>query len=252
MKAKKSGFFARLLGLDEPAKPVVPSLDPETLVRLYELCAKHVFVDVRFLNRDGVSYQSLIIDVDAQRRTLLIDELYPLDKSTRVVTGEEVEITSVGKGLPVKFTSTIAALELYEGAPAYRLTLPTKVKSDQRREFFRIPVTREMDIRLHIPVEETLVFSTVLNISSTGIGFRIDRNISDQVRSSRVISGVKITLPENVAIYCDLEVRSYDYKKSPDRYTLVGAKFLNFSPAEHKIFDKFLLKLQREMKRSQE
>jgi c-di-GMP-binding flagellar brake protein YcgR len=250
MKVKKSGFFMRLLGLDEPEKPVVPSLDPEMLVRLYELCAKHAFVDVRFLNREGMSYQSLIIDVDAKRRTLLIDELYPLDESTRIVAGEEVEVTSVGKGLPVKFTSTVSALELYDGSPAYRLELPNKVKSDQRREFFRIPVTREMDIRLHVPVEETLVFSTVLNISSTGIGFKIDRNVSDQIRSNRVIRNAKITLPESIALYCDLEVRSYDYKKSPDRYTLVGAKVLNFSPSEQKIFDKFLLQLQREVNRS--
>ncbi len=248
---KGTGLISRLFGAEKQAVLEDDVIQPEILVRLHELCSKHTFVDVRFVDREDMSYQSLIIDVDAKNRSVRIDELYPLSRGTKIIVGEKIEITSRGKGVPVKFTSTISAIELFDDAPAYRLVLPTKIKSNQRRGFFRLDVSRDMDIRLHIPlVEGGLGFCTILNISSGGIGFRFDKNITDQIRSSGIIKEAKLTFPGNVAMYCDLEVRSYDYKRTPDRYTLVGAKIFNLSPAEKKRLDKLLLKLQREAKRN--
>jgi len=247
---KSPGLMARLFG-GKPAAAVAPSANVETLVRLHELCEKHTFVDVRFVGREDVAYQSLIIDIDAKSQSLRIDELYPLDRGTNVLVGEEIEITSRGKGLPVTFTSSIIALEMHQGNPAYRVALPAAVSANQRRGFFRIDVSREMDLRLHIPLEGgALALCTILNISSAGIGFKFDKNISEQIRSNRMIRGAKLTLPDNAVLYCDLEVRSYDYKRAPSRHTLVGAKIDNLSPGEKKQFDKCLLKLQRQAKRS--
>lgn len=248
---KSLGLIARLFGNKKPVeKPVKRHVDPEILVRLNELCEKHTFVDVSFVGRSGMAYQSLIIDVDAKSQSIRIDELYPLENEKKIVVGEEIEITSRGKGLPVQFTSTITALEIYEGSPAYRIALPSKIKANQRRGFFRIDVTRDMDISLHIPLKEGgLGFCTILNISSSGVSFKFDKNITDQIGANRILKSAKLTLPGNIAMYCDLEVRSYDFKRAPYRYTLIGAKIDDLSPAEKKQFDKYLLKLQREAKR---
>jgi c-di-GMP-binding flagellar brake protein YcgR len=248
---KSPGFMARLFGGKAPA-PVEPdAVNLETLVRLNELCEKHTFVDVRFLGREDVAYQSLIIDVDVKSQSLRIDELYPLDPGIAILVGEEIEITSRGKGLPVTFISSIIALEIHQNNPAYRVALPAAVSANQRRGFFRIDVSREMDIRLHTPLQGgSLVLCNILNISSAGVGFKIDRDISEQIRSSRMITGARLTLPDNITMYCDLEVRSYDFKEAPDSYTLVGAKLDNLSPGEKKLFDRCLLKLQRDTKRS--
>ncbi|MFT5691764.1 MAG: c-di-GMP-binding flagellar brake protein YcgR [Oceanicoccus sp.] len=251
-QGKGSGFISRLFGGEEGPGPKEDVIDPEILVRLHELSSKHTFVDVRFIDRDDISYQSLIIDVDANNRFLRIDELYPLSRDIKIVVGEKIEITSRGKGVPVKFTSTISALELFDGSPAYRVVLPTTIKSNQRRSFFRIDVTRDMDVRLHIPFDEGgLGLCTILNISSSGIGFRFDKNITEQIRSTGMMKEAKLTFPGNITMYCDLEVRSYDYKKAPARYTQVGAKIHNLSPSERKQMDKMLLKLQREVKRNE-
>lgn len=252
-QGKGSGFISRLFGNEEIIEPKEDVIDPEILVRLHELCSKHTFVDVRFTDRDDISYQSLIIDVDAKNRLLRIDELYPLSRDIKVVVGEKIEITSRGKGVPVQFTSTISALELFDNSPAYAVVLPTSIKSNQRRGFFRIDVTRDMDVRLHIPFDEGgLGLCTVHNISSSGVGFRFDKNITDQIRSTGMLKEARLTFPGNITMYCDLEVRSYDYKKSPARYTQVGAKIHNLSPAEKKKMDKMLLKLQREVKRNED
>jgi len=248
---KSPGLMARLFGGKPAAAKVAPrSANVETLVRLNELCEKHTFVDVRFVGREDVAYQSLIIDVDAKNQSLRIDELYPLDRGIKILVGEEIEITSRGKGLPVTFTSSIIAREIHEGNPAYRVALPAAISANQRRSFFRIGVSRDMNVRLHIPLEGgSLGLCTILNISSAGIGFKFDKNIGEQIRSNRMISGAKLTLPDDFVMYCDLEVRSYDYKRAPDRHTLVGAKIDNLSPGEKKQFDKCLLKLQRAAKR---
>ena len=250
---QKSRFFTRFFGGSKPVVEKKAEVSPETLVRLLELCNKHTFVEVNFVDRQQMSYQSLIIHVDIHNDSLLIDELYPLEPSFDIVAGESIEITSRGKGLPVKFTSTISALEIYEGAPAYRVALPKTVKANQRREFFRVPVNNDMGIHLHIPLADGgQGFCTVLNISSTGICFRFDKNITDQIRAGGSIKNAKLTLPGNTVMNCDLEVRSYDYKKSPERFTLVGASFGGFAPVEQKKFDRYLVRLQRAMKRGDE
>lgn len=248
---KSPGFIARLLGAKAPLSSEPETVNLNMLMRLNELCEKHTFVDVRFLGQEDVAYQSLIIDVDAKSQSLLIDELYPLERGKTISVGEEIDITSRGRGLPITFVSSIIALEIYRGSPAYRVALPAAISANQRRGFFRIDVNRDMGLRLHIPLQGGgLGLCTIKNISSAGVGFKIDKNISEQIRSSRMLIGARLTLPDNVAMSCDLEVRSYDFKRAPDRYTLIGAKLENLSPGEKKLFDKCLLKLQRDAKRS--
>lgn len=246
---KNLGFIAHLFRSksDKESQPS-PTVKPETLVRLRELCAKHTFVDVSFSDRQDHAYQSLIIKVDVDSQSLLIDELYPLQTNMNIGPGEHIEITSCGKGLPVKFSSTITAIEMHEGSPAYRIALPRKVKANQRREFFRVSTRNEAGFQLRIPLTGG-GSCNVLDLSSSGIGFRVDKNISEQLRAHRIIEDARLTLPDNTVVYCDIEVRSFEYRKPPQRCTLVGATLLDIARPAQKQLDKLLIRLQREQKK---
>jgi c-di-GMP-binding flagellar brake protein YcgR len=202
---------------------------------------------VKFVERTDCSFQSLILKVDAKKQSLLIDELFPLQPGVSIIPGEHIEITTSGKGLPVKFKSAIGTIEILDGSPAYRIILPRKVKANQRREFFRVAVSREMETELRIVVAGgSLVHCDLFNISSSGIGFSIDKNITEQIQSSRILQSAKLFLPDNSILQCDLEVRCYEYRRPPHRCTAIGARFVNLSPASQRVLDKLVTQLQRE------
>ena len=248
---KSRGFIASLLSFTHQEEVEPPAVKPETLVRLQELCAKHTFVNVNFVDRNDCSFQSLILKVDVVHQSLLIDELFPMQADMSVVPGENIEITSSGKGLPVKFSSTIATIEMLDGSPAYRIALPRKVKANQRREFFRLSVSKDVEVGLRIPlVGGNLALCNVLNVSSSGVGFSIDKNISEQLQSSRILRGVKLSLPDSTSIYCDLEVKSYEYRKPPHRCTVMGARFFELATPMQKQLDKAMVSLQRDAKKA--
>ena len=221
--------------------------DSETLIRLQKLCTSHTFVNVRFVDRDDSSFQSLILKVDSHHQSLLIDELFPMQADMAVTPGENIEITSSG-GLPVQFSSTIGAIEILDGAPAYRISLPTRVRANQRREFFRVAVNRDMETRLLI--DGGSCQCEILNLSNSGISFRVENNICEKIQSNRNIKDARLLLPDSSVLYCDLEVKSYEYRRPPQRGTVVGARFIDLPKTTQKQLDKLVSRLQREAKRA--
>jgi c-di-GMP-binding flagellar brake protein YcgR len=231
--------------IEEPAKQGPPPIKKETLVRLKELSRAHTFVEVRFPERDNISYQSLILDVNGPQRYIQIDELFPA-VGKAAMPGEPVEIISHGKGQPLHFESEVIALEMADGVPAYRVALPSSLSVNQRRQYFRVDVPEDVDITVRVDLSPQLSpLCKVNNLSSSGINLRINRDVTQYLRASRVIEGIRIHLPDRDVINCDLEVRSYEYRKSPTRQTIVGGRLLSVSTASQKKLDKLLASMQR-------
>jgi hypothetical protein len=57
---------------------------------------------------------------------LLIDEFFPMHADIVIIPGENIEIMSTGKGLPIRFVSVVGSIEMLDGSPAYRIALPKK------------------------------------------------------------------------------------------------------------------------------
>lgn len=248
---KNQGFLSFLFGGKNHQAANEVKIKPETLIRLQELCAKHTFVNVNFTDRINCSFQSLILRVEPKNQSMLIDEFFPLQPDMAIMPGESIEITSIGKGLPIKFSSSIGAIEMLDGSPAYRIALPSKVKANQRRDFFRINVDRDMETRLRINLAGgDIAYCDIINLSSSGIGFRVDKNLSEQLSANRLLKNATLTLPDHGVISCDLEVKSYEYRKPPHRCTVVGARFLAMPRTSQKQLDKLMITLQREVKKT--
>jgi len=250
--SRNRGFIANLFNFGaKPTDDGPPPVKPDTLLRLEELRRSHTFVDVNFVNRDGRSYQSLIINVDVEDNSLLIDELYPLDGDMQNLLGEVIEISPCGKGMPMKFTSTISRIEMYDDSPAYRIELPRTITANQRRKFFRVPVTSAIGIYMRVPINNMAVMAEVKNISASGVGLCIDKNVTEYLRANHLLRGVKLLLPDNEVVNCDLEVRSYEYRKKPHRNTIVGARFIDMNPKAQNQMERLMQKLQREARREE-
>ncbi|MFM7272945.1 MAG: flagellar brake protein [Gammaproteobacteria bacterium] len=238
-------------GQSAPAHATDSSLE-QVLIRLQQLVEERSFVDVRFPGKASNTYQSLIIKVDPLERYVLIDELFPAHGSLFVSPGDEVEVTSMRKGIPVKFSSWVKSVSLDEadGFPAYRLALPEAVEAKQRRTFFRVHVDTDAGVKLKIrgPDRERLL-CTVQNLSFGGVGFTCQGNLTEALRANNQLGNSVLSIPGVPDISCDLEARSFEFRRKPYRHTLVGSRFVALSGSAEKQLEQYLTLLQRQQRR---
>ena len=248
-------LFGSLLGKkNAPSDPLTQDIDrvQETIIRLQQLVEERSFVEVRFPMKSSHAFQSLILKVDPVERYLLIDELFPANRSIMATSGDVVEITSVSRGMPVKFQTTIHSVSIDDGdgMPAYRLELPGNVSADQRRRNFRLPVEQASGVQLRIRnADGSTLLCTVLNVSHGGVGFSCQGNISERLRSETLLKNCRLRLPDNEEIKIDLEVRSFEYRRHPYRHTLVGTRIAKIEQTDERIIGQFLVGMQRQLRR---
>jgi c-di-GMP-binding flagellar brake protein YcgR len=241
--------------LGKPEQPEAPTeeqtnaAEAETLLRLQQLAQARTFVDVRFPERTNQSYQSLILKVNAEEKYLLIDEFFPGSENALVSPGDEVEITSQRKGMPVRFGTIVQSicLEEEDGMPAYKLKIPDNIEANQRRRHFRVQIDPESGIKVRIPDNEgtTGLLCTVYDLSHAGIGFSAGGNITGILQESPILIGAKLNLPDGTPIECDIEVKSFDFRRHPYRHTTVGGKLSGIPATMQKKLDQYLASMQR-------
>lgn len=237
------------------AEPVAESSQAsfeQTVIRLQQMVEERSFVEVRFPGRADNTYQSLILKVDPLERYVLIDELFPTHGAFFVSPGDEVEITSIRRGIPVRFNTWVKSISITEqdGIPAYRLALPDAVEAKQRRRNFRIPIDADAGVRLRIRGPEgNKLLCTVLNMSLGGACFSCQGNLSEHLRTTPVLRNCTLSIPGVGDIGCDLEVRSFEFRRQPYRYTVVGALLDGLNSGASKLLEQYLVMLQRQQRR---
>ena len=235
----------------EDREPAQASFE-QVVIRLQQLVEERSFVDVRFPGRSESTYQSLILKVAPLERYLLIDELFPSHGAFFVTPGDEVEVTSVRRGVPVRFSSWIKAISLDEadGYPAYRLALPDAVEAKQRRKAFRVNVDAEAGLKLRIRGPDGgRQLCTVLDISLGGIGFSCQGNLGEMLRASNQLKNSLISIPGMPDITCDLEARKFEFRRAPYRHTVVGSRFEGLGSSGEKQVEQVIATLQRQSRR---
>jgi c-di-GMP-binding flagellar brake protein YcgR len=89
----------------------------------------------------------------------------------------------------------------------------------------------------------------VQNLSQTGVGFSCQGNLTERLRESAMLRNCSLTIPGAPDIACDLEARSFEFRKQPHRHTIVGARMDNLAPAAAKQLEQFVLLTQRQQRR---
>jgi c-di-GMP-binding flagellar brake protein YcgR len=253
-KSFLSRLFKKASGSDaepEPVEEFAQSTFEQVVIRLQQLVESRNFVEVRFPGRATNTYQSIILKVDPLERFVLIDELFPAHGAFFISPGDEVEVT-MKKGIPIRFNTWVKAISIDEadGIPAYRLALPDAVEAKQRRTHFRVQVDPDAGVRLRIRgPEASKVLCTVSDLSHSGIGFSTQGNLSDQLRANNRLNGCQLSFPGATDIPCDIEVRSFEFRRQPYRHTVIGARFDKLTPAAEKQLEQFLVLIQRQQRR---
>ncbi len=253
LKKILAGLFSR----QPPVPTIEEAPDPrasleQTVIRLQQLVEERCFVDVRFPDRADNVYQSLILKVDPAEGYVLIDELFPAHGQFFISPGDEVEITSVRRGVPVRFATWVRAISIDEadGLPAYRLALPDAVEAKQRRAHFRLTLDADSGVRLRLRGPEgDRLLCTVLNLSQAGLSFECPGNVTEWLRQHTRLRQCMLTIPGLPEFPCDLEARSFEFRRRPSRHTIVGARIESLAPVAARQLEQFLVIAQRQQRR---
>lgn len=222
----------------------------KVVYNLKKLQTDRCFIDVRFPDRDKTTFQTLILEVDSELDQLTIDELYPADDIGDVTAGDVLELTSRQKGMRMSFVTKIERIEHDGNSPLFHLQIPASVKAKQQRKHFRVRIQSDSGIKVNVFDKKGLT-CVALNLSADGIGFHISGNHTDFIKFSGVLEDFHLKLPNNVSMHCGLEIRSVEFKKQPNRRTLIGASFLNLSPQDRKKIENYVVELQRIERKSE-
>ncbi len=132
------------------------------------------------LSGRGQIYSSVLLGVGSEgsQSYVVVDSLIPkegseLIKHAPIVTGSFL-IREKGykeARMPYEFSARFIAGTVLDGLPAFRLTMPSVVRRNQRREYLRI----EPPVRVHISFksDKDHITGLVANISGGGVGFYV-------------------------------------------------------------------------------
>ena len=213
---------------------------------LYQVQRDHRFLEVT-IDGDDVVYQSIILELAPEERTILIDEFFPNDFVG--LPGQRVSVAvRLDGGKKMQFKTDIVEKHLHEGAPLYVLSMPVDIEIDQRRNAFRLPIGDRVAIDSQfIGPDELPYYGRLRNVSSSGIS--LDVLVREESANSFHYNDLLSHLTFDFAgvnINCGVSVRSIDVDQADDSHCFIGAEFVDLPAHEQQLLDRSIMRIQRD------
>lgn len=234
---------------DGPQPPKVLKTPVEIVANLRLLQQNHDPLIISFHGRNQ-RFQSYVIEVDRDKKLVMLDELIPSDGERFLLNGETFKIEAFHEGVRVAWECVQdVRLSEYQGARCYLSPLPTEVLYHQRRSAFRAPLKQSELIKIELASDKLrhALAGQLLDISATGCKLRFPGNISNNLQTGQVYERFTLQFPFG-AMTMALELRHVQYEDKLD-ITFVGARFHRMSGLEQRQVERFVYQLQREARR---
>ena len=233
----------RLRGGSEPPVKIDPALN-QVYLALHQVQRNRQFIEVTF-DGDDVIYQSMIIDLDPQARTVLIDELFP--RGFEGLAGQCVTVCVRQKlGRKLRFQTVIVEALRDERAPLYSLAMPASLEGDQRRSAYRLPLTRQHDIEPEFVGPDNDTHKARLNnLSVSGVGLELEGDFSDELKVGDELNQLFFGFA-GIDVNCDLTVKNVQAIEGETTSTIVGGEFVGLPAREQRLLAKCIANLQRQ------
>lgn len=232
-----------LLGRDGKQQPKADSALNRTYLQLFQAQRKHYFLEVR-VDGDDVLYQSMILELDPDEKTILIDELFPAGFVGLPGQRVHVEIRQPG-GRKIKFATTILEQHSYDESPIYVLAMPRTLEGDQRRDAYRLPLAGGVEIcPQFVGPDQRNYLARLCNVSSSGIGMELDLDDPEHFHYNDSLSHVAFEFA-GITFDCDMAVRNVAATGPEHKKVWIGAEFLNLPALEQRVLEKSIMRIQR-------
>lgn len=198
-----------------------------------------------YLDNDENPYASLILELDAQKQILVLDELFPQEGNMKVRSGQNIAIACRSNGISVKFDCRIKKVIDHHGIKGLLVEFPEDLDYMQRRETFRCKVPHAYPLIAQFILPNQPNFrATIEDISLTGMRLKVPHNITEHLSPRKQVDNCKIVQPNDQIIHCHFKICYYEYK--PEYHgTLIGCEFKMLPPVEQREVNKLVTHLQR-------
>ncbi|MBJ2212743.1 MULTISPECIES: flagellar brake protein [Pseudomonas] len=242
-------MFNALNAEDAPQPPKVLTTPLEIASTLRMLQESHDPLIITFHERSQ-RFQSYLVDIDRDRKTLVLDEMIPRDGERYLENGEAFRIEGFHEGVRVAWESN-GTLTISEkgGHRIYSGSLPGEVVYHQRRNAFRaaLKLAQLVDIQLGGEKLKAPVSGKLLDISATGCKLRFEGDISERLQLGQVYDRFIAALPFG-SMTTSVELR-YLHFEDKINTTFAGVRFHNMSGLVQRQVERFVYQLQREARR---
>jgi flagellar brake protein len=149
--------------------------------------------------------------------------------------------------IKVQFGTGRAERVLYENEPSFKAPYPTEIIRFQRREYFRLATQILKPIKCYIPVGDSHVETTVVDISVGGIGVLATKQ-GVPLRADVEYHGCRLELPDSGTFLVSLSVKtSFDVTlKNGALSHRFGCQFISLPGYVENEIQRYILRLERE------
>lgn len=190
---------------------------------------------------DKQTYNSALLEVNAERDFIVLDELKPAKGHAALLAQRSCRVRAELKGVTVAFTAALIEAGNRDGIAYYRFVFPKSLHYDQRRAHYRPRVghANRTAVALELPTGEVST-GILQDLSLGGLRIKLDREIVGL--PSNTILPCRLTLPDGTVFACAIEVRFLSGAPACQ----LGGRFEPLAPAQRQLLQKFLRELERE------
>jgi c-di-GMP-binding flagellar brake protein YcgR len=211
---------------------------------LERLAKQHTLLTVEIAGHQE-HYTSCIVDVGSPY--VLLDELLPSSGHQLLLTERTLQVTGKLDGIDIRFITTLERVDNQDNVVTYHMNLPKQLEYRQRRLDYRAHIPMVQTLRVIIDNrDETVIEGVLHDLSHGGAGmFLPDGKLTVE---PGLLYECAIELPDDMWLYCAVELRHSKNIPSRDRQ-LVGARFIELSPAQARLVGHCISRLEREFNR---
>lgn len=225
------------------------SSTPRIAAVLRPLLQKHSLVTAT-VSTSRQYYNTVLLEVDAENRFLLIDELHPAEGHRLVSTGKSLTLYTQLDGVSVNFAVPIIDIDSSKGPAVYRVGFPEIIRYRQRRSDYRVPVSSALSILVEITSSNKESLSGELHdISAGGVCIRFPRKSSLPIDKNDEELECSITMLDGKKIQSALRI-CHVALQEPTNTLLVGACFHRLDKIQHRAIERFVIELQRKSRQN--
>ena len=218
------------------------------IVTLLHNIKEHKQVVSMTFNNESESIVTSILQIDEASDSLVIDCALSAMQNRRVLGSDRIAFETKLDRIRIIFFADRIESCLFDGSPAFAMSLPTSLVRLQRREYYRMVTPRcTMDIICNSSNSAVTITVPVQNVSAGGVAILDDRNMLNDT-SGAIYNGCRISLPGGPSIVATLEVRnsqaiSLANGKSVRR---LGCLFVDIPKSMLTLVQRYVTQLERE------
>lgn len=203
-----------------------------------------------FFNADNDMVLTGIIAVDSDNDLVYLD-YGPNETMNRRMTQGEVTFMSSPGSVKLQFFVPRVVVTTYDGMPAFRMPVPSKMLLLQRREYHRVdtPVANPLICEIPNPGGGAPLKLPLADISVGGISIAIGNTAADQLfPKGSIIPGCRVGIPEMGVLEVTLNVQAVFpiTRKDGVKVPHMGCAFVDLRLPMESMIQRYMIKLERQ------